>query len=349
MPPVNRRDLLKAASGAATITGLASVVGASENTVEIATVRDGDEILRTAKVPKGWYQRVKHTRNVHNKAVDEHLDKRGVLRIGRTAGDRRVGGKRAPVVKVEYDPDAYKGNVPNEIEGVPVQKEESEPAVDTCLNREDFDPIPGGVHLNYDDGGSFTSFARAEQGGTGYMLTCSHAFDACSTSAQDEPADQYYDQYGEVDGAHESLDVARTAITDITESFTNEIQAESKSYAIEGVATENGVDNYMSMGTTIKKVGISSGETTGKIDNMNLTRNHDCITWGGEGVNLTNNQANGDSGGPAFRGYSDGGCTLVNINTQGAGTIGDACGNTLYDEAYGTAAYEIENQGYSFI
>lgn len=349
MPPVNRRDLLKAASGAATITGLTSVVGGSDNTVEIVTVRDGDEIVRTATVPKSWYQRIKHTRSVHDKAVDEHMVKRGVLRISRTAGDQRFGGKRGPVLRMEYDPDIYKGDVPDEIEGVPVRKQEGKPTVPTCLNRRNFDPIPSGVHLNDSDGESFTSFARAERNGVGYMLTCAHPWDACNDESREgEAVDQYYDQYGQLDELHTQIDVARTELTDTSESFVGEIAAAVGTYTIEGVATENGVENYMSMGTTIRKTGISTGDTTGVIEDMNINRDR-CSSLSSDGVRLSNRQARGDSGSPGYRGYSDGGATLVNINTYGyRPIIGEDCNRDTFEDALGVAAYEIEGYGYSF-
>lgn len=349
MPPVNRRDLLKAASGAATITGLTSVVGASGNTVEIVTVRDGDEIVRTAKVPKSWYQRVTHTRNIRNKSAGEHLNKRGVLRISRTAGDRRLGGKRAPVIRMEYDPETYKGNVPDEMEGVPIRKEEGKPTVPTCLNHSNFDQIPGGVHLNESGGGVFTSFAPAEKNGSNWMVTCAHPWDACDgESREGEDVDQYYDQYGELGELHHEIDVARTSLTDTSKSFVGEIEAAARTYTIEGVATENGLDNYMSLDATIRKIGTSSGDTTGEIMDVNVSRSS-CPTLRSQGVRLTNRQARGDSGGPAIRGYSDGRATLVNINTFGYHPIiGTDCNNDTFEDALGTAAHYIENYGYSF-
>lgn len=351
MPPVNRRDLLKAASGAATITGLTSVVGASENSVEIVTVRAGDETVRTAKVPKSWYQRVKHTRSVYDQSADEILDKRGVLSVSRTAGDQRFGGKRAPVLRTVYDPDTYKGDVPDEVDGVRVRKEEGKRDVPTCLNQTSFNPIPGGVHLNEtaDDFAEFTSFATAERYGTNYLLTCAHPWDACRSEIREgEAVDQYFNEYGDVDGFHPYIDVARTRLTDVTESFVKEIAAANQTYTVTGVATEDGVDNYMSMGTTIRKTAINTGDTTGTVEEMNVQRDN-CPTLSYEGVTLSNPQARGDSGSPGFRGYSDGRATLVNINTFGVGgIIREDCGKETFNDSRGTAAYHIETYGYSF-
>jgi len=347
MPPINRRDLLKVVSGAATITGLTSIVGGSEDTVEMVTVRDGDKIVRTATVPKSWYRRVEHTRNVHHKAVNDHIEKRGVLRISRTAGDQRFGGKRAPVFRIVYDPEEYKGDVPDEIDGVPVRKEAGERMERTCANRDDFDPIPGGVHLN-SNGSAFTSFATAEKEDNEYLLTASHPWDACEGSTQGESVEQHYNQYGEVDASHPYLNVARTEVTDSSYSLdSGVIQTEDQTYTIAGVATEDGVDNYMSTDTTIRKIGISTGDTTGEVDDMNVSR-YTCPSFNSDGVRLTNNQAGGDSGGPAFRGYSSGNCTLVNINTYGYDKFSTVCNNPEYRYDAGTAAYKIEDYGYSF-
>lgn len=250
-----------------------------------------------------------------------------------------------------YDPDTYNGNVPDEIEGIPVRKEEAKGSGPTCLNHSDFNPIPGGVHLNEtaDNRERMTSFARAELNGVGYMLTAAHIWDACDDESREgETVDQYHDPYGELDELLSQVDVARTSLTDISESFVNEIQAANQRYTIEGVATENGVENYMSIDATIHKVGTSTGQTSGEIEDMNVSRS-ECPHFSYDGVRLTNRQAEGDSGGPGFRGYSDGGCTLVNINTWGmGGIIGEDCGGDTYADGAGTAAYQIEDYGYSF-
>jgi len=249
---------------------------------------------------------------------------------------------------MDYDSDYYKGNVPDEIDGVPVRKNEGQRTIPTCANRSDFDPIPGAVHLN-GNGGSFTSFAPATRDGNEYLLTCSHPWDACANDTEGEPVEQYRDQYGQVDVSHSYIDVARTEITESGEDFAyGEIQGENQTYDIESVATEDGVDHYMEVSKTIQKTGISTGDTTGEIDEINVRRDS-CPKLLSEGVRLTNRQAEGDSGSPGYVAYDYGDATLININTFGVyPVIGQDCDADTYENSLGTAAYKIEDFGYSF-
>lgn len=353
MVDIKRRSLLRSAGATASITGLTTVVGGSQSGkyTEIVTVVSGDEIIRKRKVPKSWYNRVQRTRNVSKRIKKNHRNEPGVKGVSRTAGDTRFGNKKGPEIRVSVEPESYNGNIPDEVDNIPVRKVKAQKAVKTCQNQEDFEQIPGGVHLN-SNGSKFTSMARVERGGFEYLLTAAHVWEACSDSeaGEGEPVEQHHDEFGEVGHLHPTMDLARIDLTNVDYSYDGAIEASDKRYYVEGVATRDGLDNFMSVNKDIRKVGISTGDTTGQIEEIEFDNAEGCVDFNSEGVKLTNNQAGGDSGGPGFIPYDSGWCTLININTFGYGpSIGTACEATLYGAAGGTAGYEIENYLYKFV
>ena len=189
---------------------------------------------------------------------------------------------------------------------------------------------------------------RAELNNTDYMLTVGHPFEACSTGlGNNTDVSQSYQEFGEVAGDYPKLDVAHVEITDSGFSYNGNVNMETTAYNVAGVASESEVEYYMNSDTPVKKMGRSTGKTTGTIDSMNEGNGFDCLNYGNEGVVVTADQAQGDSGGPAMITFSNGDCSILNINGTGYRQKGTTRnGAILYEGGGGTAGYHIEDQGY---
>lgn len=73
-----RRTALKSFAGLIGISGLATNGAASEPTTEIATIKRGDEVVRTKTVSKKWYNEVQEVRERVGDLQDQVLSVPGV-------------------------------------------------------------------------------------------------------------------------------------------------------------------------------------------------------------------------------------------------------------------------------
>jgi len=160
---------------------------------------------------------------------------------------------------------------------VPVAITRREEYQDTYYNG-NYDPVPGGVEQNSSTG-TATSTARVDYGGNLYLMGARHLWvddpnvqDSCST--QDPTGENAYqsdDYYGHVKHHFQDYDAALTNIeADDQEGqpqrdgFTDTIVDENG--YIEGYVDSNGIDDMMANNLEVRKRGITTGPTTGVIE-----------------------------------------------------------------------------------
>jgi hypothetical protein len=86
----------------------------------------------------------------------------------------------------------------------------------------------------------------------------------------------------------------------------------------------------MGNGTTVEKMGISTGKQQGVIKNMDADFKNGCPTIDSEGIRTSANTASADSGGPHYAESESGsGVTILglHIGTKELLNIGQTCDN----------------------
>jgi hypothetical protein len=212
--------------------------------------------------------------------------------------------------------------------------------------------MPGGVEINdEEDGAAATSCGRVYSNSADeyYMMTAAHLFQDNCNSMAGKGAYQHLDSrdIGSVEGGNVKDDFALVGDSSFTINFTNEVMVQNDVRAqIDGAATnyEYYMDNY----TTIEKTGISSGYNDGYMQKKN-TGGLDCITLHDKGVQISANQADGDSGGPMYVRFTESGSEkvgIVGIATLGFDQLSTTCnGRTEYAHARGFSSDGMNDYG----
>lgn len=360
-PATTRRRILRGlgagAFGAASI-GLVSG-GSSDDTVWIPTVKYGNSIIRRKKVPRAWREQTLHTREALNSFKNKYLDEPGIAGIGaRRWEENQFGDYTGLRIGVEVDSDRFSGSLPEKYKNIPVEQRKARTSVPLCSNLCDFDPIPGGVTIEAEEGlpGGTTGYKVENGDGEPRMLTANHIWGPCDSNGS-ETAFQNSDEIGQVAGTHESMDYA-TIEPNSGESFKDTVQQPSTEYKISGYKTESGVEDELccdSCDTTIRKMGVTTDVTYGQVDECHYSDGESCVDFSGEGVRCTNNVAQGDSGGPLYEKIRWNGTSYAVIighlssaesainSTSCTSCIAEGDTRTIFDFVEAMTFYEIKN------
>ncbi|ACM58684.1 hypothetical protein SAMN05444271_12838 [Halohasta litchfieldiae] len=349
---IDRRKFMKSL-GAIGISGagLNTAIGKARATpsrdrVRIVTHRSKGEPVRTKQVPKEWFEQKERARRGQQLLFNRLEESSGVLGVGYGPSNAAVDNYRFFEVRVHVDrSEGTNADIPEEVDGVPVAITRREEYQDTYYNG-NYDPVPGGVEQNSSTG-TATSTARVDYGGNLYLMGARHLWvddpnvqDSCST--QDPTGENAYqsdDYYGHVKHHFQDYDAALTNIeADDQEGqpqrdgFTDTIVDENG--YIEGYVDSNGIDDMMANNLEVRKRGITTGPTTGVIEEYLDNYCSTSVTRRSL-LHVSNEQQSGDSGGPVYdRDYFEGNYYLfmVSLATQATGAS-EAVGSTAHSMA----------------
>jgi len=306
--------------GLSALTGLAKASG--ENFIEIPTHMRGDEVAITKKVPQEWYSHVKHTRVANEAFQSKYLSQNGVKTIGRTRSDLTYGGRYGFQLRIEIDFDEFDGQVPNEFDGVPVEVIEyrggslgaCEADVDITSN------YPGGINVETSTS-TCTSFGttaiKVDVNNNPYMLTAAHLWDACNNNITGDSAYNMGDIFGTVDDYNDDED---WATIDSGSSLDDRIREEGGTRIdVVGHVNSNGVDDMITSGETVYKMGVTTGKEQGTVKGNGVFTGFDCVDFNGNGVETKVDYADGDSGGPVYD-IEFGNAYIIHLNSWQTGS-----------------------------
>lgn len=363
---ISRRDVLRTAVQSGALVSLSGIgVASVERTIDVPVVKLGDEVIKTRTVPRAWWEHVLASRRVTNSIASQFLPKQEVKQVGTRLDSKKLAGRRKMRVAVHVPDTTVNINLPDEVEGVRVEKVEAKQMAPTCDGNQSFDPVPGGVQFNdtnstsaSDLGGS--TGCKVTVNDSPRMLTAHHIWDDCS--ANGESAYQWGDKTGTVDGTYSNATLDYATVTENNNSgieYGEKIRTDSFDYEVRSHVTN--YETLMDDGDTIYKTGRNTDTTTGQIDEVNFSRSYGCTDIDNEGILVTNKQRNGDSGSVTWvvtqwpDGYF---ASIVSLATFGYGTnctangsIGDecsTCNNTdekvnEYTKSGGTSSEAIRN------
>lgn len=337
--PVSRRDALRAGvqGGAFVTLGGVGVVARGER-VDVPVVMLGDEVAKTRTVPRRWWEHVQTARTVRESISSRFLARGPVEQVGTRLGSGTLAGRRKMKVAVHVSDPSVDVGLPDEVDGVEVEKLEAREMALTCDGNGSFDPVPGGVE--FDDSASGlggTTGCKVTVNGSPRMLTAYHIWDC---NGDGDPAYQWSDRTGTVDGSYSNSRLDYATVTENNSSGIEYAEDIREGLEVRGYATNYEV--LMSDGDSVYKTGRNTDDTSGVIDEVDFSREFlGCVDINGEGILVTNIQRSGDSGSVTWiiTQWSDGWfATIVSMATFGYGTnctadgsIGpkcDTCDNT---------------------
>lgn len=353
----SRRRLLRSVSAGSvaliTQTGVGSAGGHS--VIRVPEVVAGDEVLEYMEVPEKWWQQHKNAKQSKRRFNREWIGEDGVLATELTATEERFGGKRGFQILVTVERETFKGEIPDEYEGIrvatkPGSRDNINP---NCKNDQNYDYMPGGVWIKGDISRG-TSFCRVERNGNYYMMTAAHLFgttDPCDGHDVPDPTEQHSRDMGYLEGYDTEYDLAVCSASENGINLIDDIHGErGSSWDIKGYEGEPKVaDRVASSDDSYRQMGTSTGMQYGSIRSKDRS-NDSCPTFNDEAVVGSCEGVDGDSGGPAFSIDDDGKARLIYMHSWEANGDTDTyyrCGDEYSSNAtMGTAAYRINDIGY---
>jgi hypothetical protein len=252
-----------------------------------------------------------------------------------------------------HDDHGTEAEIPEKVNGIPVQTKHRLPYQDGGCNHSDtcyesdYDPISGGVRIGSDyTWGS--ACCRVEKDGSEYLMGARHVFiddsntqDSCSSNSADgESAYQNGDYYGFVSEEFPKYDAVLTKLDSAygnRDSIGGYIVDQQGS--VEGHVTKDGVDAMIAddNSESVEKRGVTHCANTGQVESRETNY---CSNINKKGlIRSTNDFGDGDSGGPVYDVNTvnlDKHLYIVNIATQYPSSD---CNN-----GYGSAAYAMNNE-----
>lgn len=358
-----RRDVLKAISMGPVMHFDASVLGISNSvkTVEIPVVKKDDKVLKWKEVPQKWWSHELHAREVVQKAHDYFLDMEGVASVGQGIGTDTIAGRNAFEITIGIDPEQSPPDLPETFEGLSVGTRVADGDLLKCSNLQRFDPAPGGVTLEGQNGPGSAAFKVTSTNGRVGMLTAHHLF-SCLGDVTGYSGYQCGTKVGEVGQNDTSADFA---IVRGDSPFDSTIREEDgTTWETAGYKTEAAIGDMISSGEHITRTGVAYGTTQGPIREKRISEQYSCsLDFDGHGVRVEADAAEGDSGGPGYNveNILNQGSQAVIVNIANKGHKGRSqyfncscsCGGNVcdsdrqeYDEYIGTAFYHLhDNHG----
>lgn len=360
------------AVGAGAVLSPLSIYGVVDSNEEIVTEYYGDKPFHTKRVPKKWRAYVEKMRRIHGRLRTEYSNSPNVLDVRIIPSDEEVATKKVNQIGVVTRKGSGKHlEIPESKEGVSVkaiQKTEDEmkaiPQIENnfCYNNDDYSILSGGVAIQTDqdgDGDRDNAWGTAccpvsiTNDSNVYMLTANHNFlqnqDVCEGN-WNKKAWQHDDVVGGVYKYRQRQDFA--VVGPIQMNYAHKVRNSQWSGNIVSHSGYFRVQEMMANGTTVAKMGISTGERLGELFTMSATWSNGCSDLGGEGIGMKSytdhGTANGDSGGPIYRESESGGgdITILGIAVAHPGgfSLTKHCERTTRRKAVGTAAYEMRDE-----
>lgn len=289
-----RRGFLKKTAAVGAL-GLSSAIGVASagSFIEVPIVKRGDEILKTRRVPREWWEHVKRARRINAKYTDEASEESPITDVRTTLDTDTIGGRNKMKIVLGTEDGATLA-LPQSVQDVPVETGQPAGISKTCFNHQEYTFVPGGVPFG-NDSTSGTAGCQVIDGGNERMITASHLW-GCS-GQNNSTAHQYTQEFGQTTGVfNESLDYMLVENTAGDNTLGGAIEHDGGSFPIGGRATNYEVLHDEDV--TIHKTGIHTGSTTGEIAATNQSVAYDCANF--NGLLYTNDQAGGDSGTVAF-------------------------------------------------
>jgi hypothetical protein len=168
LKPSRRTFLGSVAAGI--VFGGSGVASANNSTVDVPVGRKrGEKVFRT--VPKKWANHVQQVRFVRDRVEEQFKNTAGIAGFSITGNEKNwIGDFKQLDVKFLIDKNRLKkngneGKVPDTINNINIQTEGApDPQPNTCENRIDFDPAPGGVQIDIYNSGELTLCCPARFG-----------------------------------------------------------------------------------------------------------------------------------------------------------------------------------------
>jgi len=304
----SRRGVI-ASIGAALTLSTTPAVAEGDDTTEIPYVVTDDEILKHKEVPQPWLehtQRVLQTRADFEERVESMS---GSQSVGVARSSETFGGKSGLKIQVATN-DRSQSVVPSEVNGVKIEVVEKEDWQTACYY-ETPDRITGGlpIEARWEDGGeSYTGWGTAgfpvkDSNGNERLLTADHLWEnkSCQSSEGDE-ATQYTQDFGEVAQSEVQPDFALVEKTNGSLDLSYEISEEYDTQDVSGWFPKEAISELVAEGKSVRKMGVTTGQTTGTIDAMNQSIGTGCGDLENRGVVVNGIEVGeGDSGGPMYR------------------------------------------------
>jgi len=371
---ISRRQTLRSVG---TMSGISLLgipnIADKDDSVKLPKLVSGDEVVEYIHVPRDWYEHIQHVENVRQNVRKKVNGNRNVTSISVVPSNKEYGGKKGLQIKVRLRPENQKGDnknkilpeppIPDHIDGIPVVFGEKSDRKQGCTNFDTSSNVAGGQVLAWTNGGRYgTAGAPFDYNGSRYMLHCAHVFwDDCNSniagrvaSVQDENFNNV-DDIGEVKFANALADITR--IDDSRGgNFRDYIDEGSNNAPLMGHVTKYALQNWVSESAsqrpTVYQMGVTTGRTSGVVNELDYDSTFGCVNHQENGVRTTCRFGQGDSGGPTYY-KTNGDAYLVSLTTHYhdvviGGTIG--CNDSSYgEESSGTGAYYINDRwGYDF-
>jgi len=297
---LNRRNVLKTAVGSASLIALTNV-GSADDTIEVPVAKHGDEIMKTKKVDRKWWEHTLQARKNRAEVEKKLQNSEAIESVAITEGKETISHHNEWKITVKINRNEISNNlnvtedvrkhindtIPQEYNGHVVETRVVEYTERYCNNSGDFDPVPGGVILHPeepDDPRPWGTFccpvSHADHSGS-LMLATNHTQDDSDKVYQ---GDNYFGSPTNFKSS--SLDFQLISHDGDT-SLISSIEHPTSSGTIQGHATN--LEALKSDSETILKTGVTTGYGSGQITDIGSN----TVTFNGEG-------AEGDSGAPWF-------------------------------------------------
>ncbi|WP_129113145.1 hypothetical protein [Halegenticoccus tardaugens] len=365
---VGRRGALKTIGAGIASIGTFVAVGRGEDEVEIVTETRGETPVVTKSVPRDWYEHERRVAEALTRVNERFLPSEAILGSAIVGSDETVEGKGVTQVEVAVaEGEASAVSIPASIEDVAIRTVSRRSngvrlteSGGGCHNNDDYDRVRGGVLVygDGDDDGAVdqrgTSGCPVRKDGTEYLLTANHLFltgEPCEGN-WDEGLYQYGDgdYFGEVHRYDQAEDWAIVApVGDYEGTLVFDVKGARWTGGIASHATKIRLQEMIGDGTTVEKMGTTTGAETGVVESIEGTYSDDCIDFDGHGVRTDCNTAAGDSGGPTYaRSESGDGLAMVSLSSARPDWVSKLykeCGEEVYGRTVGPACYRIANEG----
>lgn len=324
---ISRRKALQVvgAGGLAAGIGLVPTVsGEDDDEVEIIVSMERDCVAETRLVPSNWYEHTEQARSAKDTLSNDLAELEGIHSISRGREEENIDGFSRHNITVRVSDSFDKDLLPDEVDGIAVNVEETEGIGLDCDNYYNIEPsgeIYGGIRWDAQDGGCGTLCCRVQWENNGsweeYMMSSRHVItdEFCD---HNDPNGQDWNQYdttkvGTVEKEWQKYDTVLLNLDDTSRDISPDIVNESNK--VVGRVTQNGLDCFKSQNTDIKKRGISTGL---EIDQIVET---DADSWGcslNDNINglfiTDHDRSGGDSGGPHYYEADNGALYLAGMH-----------------------------------
>lgn len=373
---VKRRRLLQAAGGIGAFAGFqGTVFGESERQRRVPRTLDMDGNAKTTmKVPKEWHNHFKSVQVRKEDFDEEYIGTEGVKSTSILPSEESYRGKQELKFKLyhteefEREVDEYRGIevITEEID----RSEDSESGIgaldhdddeDCYYNNHNWPTILGAIPFwnerepdRTDHRPSGTTTWEVEFEENRYIQTARHVFGTCASDDLTGVMTHQHDRkMGQTVHENKEQDVALISpdeqdYYEIDNQIINEDGTDA--WPIVGVHTNLSLVTLIMNNEPVRKVGTTTGRTSGMIEETRVTRSGEGCTYDGDGVRAHIEINSGDSGGPVFTGDKSEGAELAFMvsfpwggqQTEDIGECEDA-----FPGGQGPAAYRLQDEGFT--